>query len=334
MRSEFLRYLAGGLARLGHTRRAALALLALAVLGACQASSAAKAGSAERVRIGYQKSSLLVLAKWKGTLEAPLRERGASIEWAEFPSGPALLEALNAGQLDLGYVGEAPPIFAQAAAPDMVYVAVEQPSPKSEAIIVPKGSAIATLADLKGKTVALNKGSNVHYLLVRALAKGGLALKDVNVVYLPPAEGRAAFENGTVDAWVIWDPYLASAEVTLGARVLASAEGLADNHIFYVARREFADDRTDLLRVILEQVRVTDEWARAHRDEVAGYLGPLLGIDERASQLCFSRATWGILPITDATVSAQQRIADAFQELGLLPEPLDVRKALPKSKIF
>jgi len=126
-------------------RRASLALLALALLlSACEASraGASNAGSADRVRIGYQKSSLLVLAKWKGTLEAPLRERGVSIEWAEFPSGPALLEALNAAQLDLGYVGEAPPIFAQAASPDMVYVAVEDPSPKSEAIIVPKGSPI------------------------------------------------------------------------------------------------------------------------------------------------------------------------------------------------
>jgi sulfonate transport system substrate-binding protein len=319
------------------SRRAMLALLTLApVAEACKASSgeASKSSQPESVRIGYQKMSLLVLAKWRGTLEAPLREQRVSIEWAEFPSGPALLEALNAGQLDLGYVGEAPPIFAQAASPDMVYVAVERPSPKSEAIIVPKSSPISRTAELKGKSVALNKGSNVHYLLLRALAKDGLTLRDVNVVYLPPAEGRAAFENGTVDAWVIWDPYLAAAEVALDARVITTAEGLADNHIFYVARRAFADERADLLRIILEQIRVTDEWAQQHRDEVARYLAPLLGIDERASQLSFTRASWGIGPISEATVSAQQRIADAFQQIGLLSKRLDVREALPKNGSF
>lgn len=315
-------------------RRSVLALLALAPLvpGCERSADASKSGAPGLVRIGYQKSSLLVLAKWKGTLDAPLRERSVSIEWAEFPSGPALLEALNAGQLDLGYVGEAPPIFAQAASPEMVYVAVEQPSPKSEAIIVPESSPILRIADLKGKSVALNKGSNVHYLLVQALASVGLTLRDLNVVYLPPAEGRAAFENGTIDAWVIWDPYLASAEVALDARVVASAEGLADNHIFYVARRAFADQQPELLHIILEQMKATDEWAQRHRDEVARYLGPLLGIDDRASQRSIGRAAWGIRPITDATLDAQQRIADAFQQIGLLSQRLDVRAALPKSK--
>lgn len=325
MANEFFRWPA---------RRAVLAalLVMVSVVQACATSTdPSRSRPPELVRIGYQKSSLLVLAKQQGTLEAPLRQRGVSIEWAEFPSGPALLEALNAGQLDLGYVGEAPPIFAQAASPDMVYVAVEQPSPKSEGIIVPKSSPITRIAELEGKSVALNKGSNVHYLLLRALAKEGLTLRDVNVVYLPPAEGRAAFENGTIDAWVIWDPYLASAEVALGARVVATAEGLADNHIFYVARRAFADEQAALLRVILEQLRVTDAWAQQHRDEVARQLGPLLGIDDRVSELSFARAAWGLRPITLETVSAQQRIADAFLEIGLLTTRLDVRAALPKA---
>jgi sulfonate transport system substrate-binding protein len=284
------------------------------------------------VRIGYQKSSVLVLLKWKGTLDTSLGKHGVRVEWAEFPTGPALLEALNAGQLDLGYVGEAPPIFGQAASPEMVYVAVDQPSPKSEAILVPRASPIATIADLKGKSVALNKGSNVHYFLVRALAGGGLTYRDVNIVYLPPADARAAFENGTIDAWAIWDPYLAAAEVTLTPRVLTTAEGLADNNAFYVARRAFADEHPELLANVLQHVRETDEWARQHRAEAAGHLGPLLGIEERAIQLSVGRASWGIGPVTETTLRAQQHIADVFLELGLLAQPLRVSEALSKSK--
>jgi sulfonate transport system substrate-binding protein len=314
-------------------------VLGLCVVGsACEAPGAkdskANAQAVELARIGYQKSSVLVLLKWKGTLEEPLRQRGIQVQWAEFPTGPAVLEALNAGQLDLGYVGEAPPIFAQAASREMVYVAVDAPSPRSEAILVPRGSPITELAQLKGKSVALNKGSNVHYFLLRALASAGLAYRDVNVVFLAPADARAAFENGTIDAWAIWDPYLASAEVTLQPSVLATAQGIADNNIFYVARRGFADAQPELLAAILGQVRSTDEWAQQHRAEVASYLGPLLGLDERAIQLSVSRASWGIRPIDEATVQSQQRIADAFYELGLLPAPLRISDALPKRQAF
>jgi sulfonate transport system substrate-binding protein len=115
-------------------------------------------------------------------------------------------------------VGEAPPIFAQAAGANLVYVANEPPSPRSEAIVVPGDSGLKTVAQLKGKKIALNKGSNVHYLLVRAIEKAGLKYSDITPVYLPPADARAAFERGSVDAWVIWDPLLAAAEKQLGAR--------------------------------------------------------------------------------------------------------------------
>ena len=144
----------------------ALALL----LGLCLAATVAHAQE-KVIRVGYQKYGTLVLLKGKGLLEKKLAPLGYSVRWSEFPSGPPLLEALNAGAIDFGSAGETPPIFAQAASPGFVYVAAEPPAPRGEAILVPGDSAVRSLADLKGRTVAFNKGSNVHFLLVQALAR-------------------------------------------------------------------------------------------------------------------------------------------------------------------
>ena len=178
------------------------------------------------VRIGFQKYGKLVLLKSKGTLEDKLKAAGYKVVWTEFPSGPPLLEALNVGAIDFGNTGEAPPIFAQAAGAPIQYVAYEPPAPKGEAILVPKDSKLTSVADLKGKKVALNKGSNVHYLLVKALEKAGVKYSEIEPVFLAPADARAAFERGAVDAWVIWDPFQAAAEAATGARTLADGTGI------------------------------------------------------------------------------------------------------------
>src|SRR6195952_4025033 len=195
---------------------------------------------ADTLRIGYQKYGTLVLLKAKGTLEKKLAEQGVQVQWTEFPGGPQLLEGLNVGSIDFGVTGETPPVFAQAAKADLVYVAYEPPAPTSEAIRVPKDSPIQSVADLKGKKVVLNKGSNVHYLLVRALQDAGLKYSDIQTVFLPPAEARPAFERAAVDAWVIWDPYQAAAEQQLQARTLKDGTHLVDNHQFYLATRPYA----------------------------------------------------------------------------------------------
>jgi sulfonate transport system substrate-binding protein len=171
------------------------------------ASVGASFGADNVVRIGYQKYGKLVLLKGRGTLEEKLKPLGYSVVWTEFPSGPPLLEALNVGSVDFGIAGETPPIFAQAAGAPLVYLAYDPPAPKGEAILVPKDSPLKSVADLKGKKVALNKGSNVHYLLVRALEQAGLKYTDIQTVFLAPADALAAFARGSVDAWVIWDPY-------------------------------------------------------------------------------------------------------------------------------
>src|SRR5215208_424791 len=168
-------------------RREALALAGLGAAGAALAAGARGARAAGTLRIGYQKYGTLVLLKERGTLEGRLGPAGLSVTWTEFPAGPQLLEGLNVGAIDFGTTGEAPPIFAQAAGAPLIYVANARPAPEGEAILVPEGSPVADVAGLKGRRVALNKGSNVHYLLVRALEASGLSVRDVEPVYLPPA---------------------------------------------------------------------------------------------------------------------------------------------------
>ena len=313
-----------------HARRRTLAWLAAGLAGAVAGPLplAATAQSATVLRIGYQKYGTLPLLKGRATLEQRLAPRGISVDWREFPSGPVLLEGLNVGSIDFGTVGEAPPIFAQAAGASLVYVGNEPPSPASEAIVVPKGSPLRTLADLRGKKVALNKGSNVHYLLLKALEKAAIAWPDITPVYLAPADARAAFERGAVDAWAIWDPYLAAAERQLGARVLADGKGLVANHQFYLAARPYAERAPDVLRVVFEELAKVDAWGRGHPADVAALLAQQTGLPRDVIDLAVLRFTYGVQPIRDDVVRAQQQVADAFAGLKLIPAPIHVKDAL------
>src|SRR5690606_11845114 len=224
-------------------RRSLVALFAAAI-----SFGAITHAQAETLRIGYQKYGTLVLLKAKGTLEKRLAEQGVEVKWTEFPGGPQLLEGLNVGSVDFGVTGETPPVFAQAAGADLLYVAHEPPAPTGEAILVPKDSSIKSVAELKGKKVALNKGSNVHYLLVRALEDAGLKYSDIQPVYLPPADARAAFERGSVDAWVIWDPFQSAAEKQLQARNLRNGLGIVDNNQFYLATKPYAQQHPKVIQ--------------------------------------------------------------------------------------
>jgi sulfonate transport system substrate-binding protein len=283
------------------------------------------------VRIGFQKYGTLTVLKAKGDLEKRLSAQGIAVKWTEFPAGPQLLEGLNVGSIDFGTVGEAPPIFAQAAGADLVYVANQPPAPSAEALVVPKDSPIRTLADLKGKKVALNKGSNVHYLLVKLLEKQGLKYSDISVVYLPPADARAAFERGAVDAWVIWDPFLAAAERQLGARVVADGKGVVANHQFYLAERGYADKYPQVVQAIIEELAKLDRWSENNSAAVAALLAPQIGLDLATTEVAAARFAYGIQPITPAIAAEQQKIADAFHALKLIPKPIRIADALPTS---
>src|SRR3984885_13076511 len=212
------------------------------------------ARAADRVvRIGYQKYGNFILSKGTGAFDKTLAAQGVAVEWTEFPSGPPLLEALNAGAIDIGQTGEAPPIFAQAANAGFVYIAHEPPAPKGEAILVPKDSPIKSVADLKGEKVALNKGSNVHYLVVKLLEKAGVKYSDITPVFLAPADARAAFERGSVDAWAIWDPFQAAAEATTEAKTLSDGTETVPNYQFYLSSQKFLESDSKALDAILAE---------------------------------------------------------------------------------
>ncbi|MCJ1888032.1 sulfonate ABC transporter substrate-binding protein [Pseudomonas sp. LA21] len=303
------------------TLRSGLAALLIAALS-YNAQADEQPGT---LRIGYQKYGTLVLLKARGTLEKRLAEQGVKVQWTEFPGGPQLLEGLNVGSIDFGVTGETPPVFAQAAGADLVYVAHEPPAPTSEAILLPKDSPIKSLAELKGKKVALNKGSNVHYLLVRALEKGGLKYSDIQPVYLPPADARAAFERGSVDAWVIWDPYQAAAEKQLSARTLVDGTGLVDNHQFYLASRPYANNHPQVITTLIDEVRSVGEWSAHNPQQVTDQVAPLLGLPADITLTAVKRQGYGAQPITPEVTAAQQKIADTFTDLKLIPKKLSIK---------
>jgi len=281
-------------------------------------------GQDKVVRIGFQKYGKLVLLKGKGSLEEKLKPLGYKVSWTEFPSGPPLLEALNVGSIDFGVAGETPPIFAQAAGAPLVYLAYDPPAPQGEAILVPKDSTLNSVADLKGKKVALNKGSNVHYLLVKALEKAGLKYTDIQPVFLAPADALAAFTRGSVDAWVIWDPYEAAAEASTGARILADGTGLVANHQFYFSSKKFLTGDAKAVDVVLEALNEADEWTRNNIQTVAAQLSASIGLPPSVLAVSLKRESYGILPISDEVIASQQRIADTFLGLGLLPKAITV----------
>jgi sulfonate transport system substrate-binding protein len=279
------------------------------------------------IRIGYQKYGTLVLLKARGTLEKRLAASHVKVQWIEFPAGPQLLEGLNVGSIDFGSVGEAPPIFAQAAGADMVYAGYEPQASAGEAVVVPKDSPIKSLGDLRGKKIALNKGSNVHYLLVKLLEKAGLRYSDIDAIYLVPADARAAFERGRVDAWVIWEPFLAAVQNQAGARILADGQGLVSNHQFFVASRTYAHKHPEVISAALEELAKVDNWAKTNLSDAAAALEPQIGLDHATLQLALSRGGYGVKPVTDAVMSEQQQIADAFYNLRLIPKHIRVSDA-------
>lgn len=284
------------------------------------------------VRVGYQKAgTVLVSLKAKKGLEKSLAPAGSKVEWSEFTAGLPMVEALNAGAIDLAYVGEAPPIFAQAAANSLTrYVAFDPFGPRGEGIVVQKDSGINKLADLRGKKIAVQKGSNTHYLLIKALQAAKLKPSQVEIVFLKPSDARAAFERKDVSAWVIWDPYLAAAEAGAGARLLADARGLAPNRGYYLASSNFIASHPDTLRTVLATIKKEAAAVGADPEGTANLLAPALGINAKVLAVAERRRKHDAIPISAKVIEQQQDVADTFAELQLIPRPVKVKEAVWK----
>ena len=280
------------------------------------------------INIGYQKYGVLTLLKARGTLEKELKNDRIQVRWVEFPAGPQLLEGLNVGSINFGEVGEAPPIFAQAANPNIRYFANQNAGPKGEALIVHSDSAIRQFSDLKGKRIALNKGSNVHYLLLKLLEKNNMDLSDIQPVYLPPADARAAFEKKAVDAWVIWDPFLAAAQEQLQTRILADGEGVVDNHQFYITDQEFAQKNPQLLSKLKVELDETSRWAQNNPDAAASILEKPTGLSKDILKVSILRKGSGVSLVTPSIIQDQQIIANNFYQQKLIPKEIRVQDAV------
>lgn len=312
-------------ARLSLARRhfLSLSLSAAALVSLPLLAHAQKAP--DTVRIGYQKSStLLTIVKTRGTLEQLLAPLGVKVTWHEFSSGLPLLEALNVGGVDLSAdVADTVPVFAQAAGAKLTYFAQEAPSPSAQAIVVRADSALRSVADLKGKKIAVTKAAGSHYLLIASLEKAGLKFKDIEPAYLTPADGRAAFERGSVDAWVIWDPFLAAVQRQAQVRVLADGRNVADYQRYYLAATTFAEARPDVLAVVFDELRKTGAWVKQSPKEAAALLAPVWGLDAATIEAANGRRSYQVRAVVKEALGEQQRIADAFLSEGLLPRKVD-----------
>jgi aliphatic sulfonates family ABC transporter substrate-binding protein len=292
-----------------------------------QAPTANPLRSRNVLRVGYQKLGLLMLVKAYGALDIALDSRNVGIAWQEYSGGIQIVEALRAGELDVGVVGDCPAVYAQAERVPVVYVAAEPPSPCGAAVLVPQHSSARSMHDLRGKRVAVNRAAQAHYLLMLALEEAGLRRDDIDLCFEPPERALAAFQSGAIDAWAVWDPWLSSARLDLGARVLRDTTGLFDSSIYYLARRELAEGHPDLVRELCAQLRTAARWVQSDRGRVAHLAAPGLGFSPRALAASLDRELSAIGGMTATQLEAQQHIADQCLRLQLIPRSVSVADA-------
>ncbi len=273
------------------------------------------------VRLGLQKAGSLVLLRQQGV-------PGLEVEWVEFNSGPAIMEAINAGAVDFAGCGDTPPIFAQAAGVEMLYVGAQPNKGANIGIVVKADGPIRNVADLRGKRLAFTKGSTVQNLVVRALAAAGLTLADVQIAFLPVADAASAFRGGSVDAFAAWDPYFGIAESEPGVRVLTTGEGVAPTNFFFVASKRFALGQADTVMILLDAINVAAAWAKSHPEQVAQTMAAVTNVPIGPQRLVAARTLFAVQAMDGAIIAQQQAIADGLQTLRIIPAHVDVAAAV------
>lgn len=279
------------------------------------------------LRIGDQKgTSAQVLLQASGQLTGLPYQ----VQWSTFTSGPPMLEAVDAGAIDVGQVGNTPPIFSAAANGAIAFVGALK-SAVGDSILVPKGSAAHSVADLRGKRIAVAKGSSANGTLLNALSRAGLKPGDVTISYLQPADANAALSQGSVDAWVVWQPYVTQAIANLGARELVTGAdslsgGLSNGYTFQVANRSALADpgRNAAIADYAQRIAKADLWAQQHPDQWAALYAQQTGIPLDVAKQAVPGLVLNPLLIDDGVVASEQKLADAFTDAGQLPGKVDI----------
>jgi sulfonate transport system substrate-binding protein len=283
----------------------------------------ARAAESKTLRVGFQKGEpVLMAAKANRDLETLLEPRDTSVEWVEFQFGPPMLEAMRVGSIDVGAVGDTPPVFAQAAHADLLYIAGNHAAPQS--VLLPAGSKIQTLADLKGKKLAFGRGSSAHNFAVMVLEKAGLRYDEVEPVYLGPADAGAAFERGAIDAWSIWEPYASLFNNRPGVRTLATNKEIGEQFGYIIGNGPFVRANPALTATVLQVLTASAEKARGHHEAVAAMLAGATGIPQDVWTRALAQDSFQVLPMNDDLTRSQQTVADRFRALGLVPVDVKV----------
>ncbi|MEH2415460.1 aliphatic sulfonate ABC transporter substrate-binding protein [Nostoc sp.] len=290
-----------------------------------KAAIAASSGIKTKVlRIGYFTAA--DITRNRQVLEKRLNPLGINLQWAKFTAGPQLLEAMNVGSLDVGAVGETPPIFAQAAGIPFVFIASTKPATgEGTAIVVHKDSPIKTVADLKGKTLAFQRATASQYFVVKALEEVGLKLSDVKYLNLISPETRAAFIRNSIDAGVISDPQLAEFQRTVGVRILRDGKGITTQGGYWLAARSFVNENPKLVKIILEEVNNVGKWAEANPRDVAEIIARDAKLDIPTLEKVVKRRRYTLRPISDEILSGQQKISDLFYEQKFITKKINVK---------
>ncbi len=280
------------------------------------------------LKIGYQKTGLPVVARQQGVIEKALEPKNITVKWVEFTAGPPLVEALNVGSIDVGWVGDAPPIFGQSAGSAIVYAAALAPNGKGEAIFVKPDSSIQSLADLKGKKIGVGKGTSAHNLVIAALEKSNVGFDEITPVYLSPADAAAAFASDKIDAWAVWDPFFAIAETRYKPRILARSSDVLDVSTYFIANRDFAAKHPEIVTATIGSLKDAAIWANANKDKVAEALHEVTGVPLDAQTLAADRSVFSVGPVTPEIVAHQQETADRFYRLKLIPNAIKIADAV------
>ncbi|VTY34419.1 Putative aliphatic sulfonates-binding protein [Xylophilus ampelinus] len=272
------------------------------------------------LKAGDQKGGLRALLEAADALQGLAYD----IQWSEFPAAAPLAEALNANAVDSGPIGDAPLIFALAAGTKVKAIGANRSDAYGTAVLVRPDSPLKTAADLKGRSVATNRGSIGHFVTLKAITAAGLKPEDLNLRFLAPADAKLALTQGSVDAWATWEPYTALAETSGHARVLASGRGLLPGLSYLAATDAAIAAKRPVLQDFLQRVVRAQAWSYRNVDAFSATLARIIGIPPEAAKLQFERRQQKWVPIDAAVIADQQRTADFYREVGLIRQPLQV----------